>query len=101
MPGLKEYSLKKELQTLDVEKAALEERLRTEHDEAKRSELRTSLEGMIQRKLALQKEHELFNKINRSELGMFLYFISKTWELFKSLDKAAWEFRECGRNDTR
>jgi len=90
----REINLKKGLKNLEKEIYALQEKARTMTDDALRSEAKVSLEGMLQRKLAWEKEAELLGKINRSGLGVFLFFLSNAVDLFKTMDKSASNFRK-------
>jgi hypothetical protein len=89
-----EMTLKSKLKNLESQITTLKEKSHSIVDAATRDEAKLSLEGMLQRKLAWEKEAEMLNKINRTGLGVFLFFLSNAVSLFKKLDSEAWEFRK-------
>jgi len=63
-------------------------------DEAKRAESKLVEDGLAQQLSAYSKELEILRKVNGAAIGPMLYFLGQAWELFKSLDKAAANFRQ-------
>lgn len=89
----KEFALKGNLKNLEKSISDLQEKSHSITDDALRNEAKVSLEGMLQRKISMEKELDLLGKINRSGLGVFLFLLSGSIALFKEMDAAAAKFR--------
>jgi hypothetical protein len=89
----REYQLKKDIRNLDEEMGDVVKKIATMKEGALKDEMKLSFQGMVQRQIMYKKEAELLGKINKSGLGVLLYLLSNTINLFKVLDAAASEFR--------
>jgi len=76
----------------------LEEKLRLKHsvtaDETMRRELQQSMASAAQRRAAQTAELQLLETIAKRGLLPILFLFGKIFAVFKSMDKAAWEFRK-------
>lgn len=80
----------------NIEKQVQDQRKHTSTltDEAKRAESKLVEEGLAQQLSAYTKELEMLKKINASGFAPILYFLTQSYELFKTFDKAAASFRQ-------
>jgi hypothetical protein len=90
----REIQLNKEVRNIEKQLQDQRKHTATMTDEAKRAESKLVEEGLAQQLSSYSKELEMLKKINNSALAPMLYFFTKIFELFKTLDKAAATFRQ-------
>lgn len=90
----REIDLSKDLKNVEKQLQDQKKHTATLTDEAKRAESKLVEEGLSQQLSAYSKELEMLKKINNSTLAPMLYFLTQAYELFKTFDKAAAQFRQ-------
>ncbi len=90
----REVKLGKDLKNIEQQLQDQKKHTATLTDEAKRAESKLVEDGLAQQLSAYSKELDMLKKINSSALGPMLYFLTQSYELFKTFDKAAAAFRQ-------
>lgn len=90
----RERALTKEVKSIEKQLQDQRKQTATLTDSALREESKLAEEGLQQRLTAYSKELEMLRKVNASALGPLLYFLTKSYELFRDMDKAAADFRK-------
>lgn len=91
---MRERDLSKEVKNIEKQLQDQRKVTSTLTDDALREESKLVEEGLAQRLTAYSKELEMLKKVNASAIAPVLYFLTKTFELFKDMDKAAADFRK-------
>lgn len=90
----RERDLTREVKSIEKQLQDQRKQTSTLTDSALREESKLVEEGLQQRLTAYSKELEMLRKVNASALGPLLYFLTKSYELFRDMDKAAADFRK-------